>query len=293
MTHRAGVVALFLSFALAAGAEDVKVLIVDGQNNHNWAAMTPFMVKQFKKQGGFQVDVATSPGKKNKDKAAWDSFRPEFKEYDVVLSNYNGKMWPEPVQKAFLEFVEGGGGFLSIHAANNSFQGWKEYNKMIGLGWWNKEKFSRLCLDDEGKEVQMKPGEGPKAGHGPQHEFQLMIRNEKHPITKGMPTLWMHTRDELYHGQRGPAADMQILATAYSAKDKRGTGAHEPMLWIIPYGKGKVVTNVMGHENGKALQCVGFLTLMFRSCEWLATGKVTIPVPGTFPTKDKTSSVVK
>ena len=108
-----------------------------------------------------------------------------------------------------------------------------------------------------------------------------------------MPTSWMHTKDELYHGQRGPAADMQVLATAFSSKDKRGTGMHEPMVWVIPYGKGKVVTNVMGHENGKALQCVGFLTLMFRSCEWLATGKVTIPVPENFPTKDETSSVSK
>jgi hypothetical protein len=53
------------------------------------------------------------------------------------------------------------------------------------------------------------------------------------------------------------------------------------------------VTNVLGHENGKSLQCVGFVTLMNRSVEWLATGKVTLPVPDNFPTADKVSSVAK
>jgi type 1 glutamine amidotransferase len=103
----------------------------------------------------------------------------------------------------------------------------------------------------------------------------------------------MHAQDELYHGQRGPAENMHLLASAWSAKEKGGTGAHEPMLWVIPYGKGKVVTNVMGHENGKSLQCVGFVTLLDRSCEWLATGKVTTPVPAEFPTADKSSGVPK
>src|SRR5207245_2702379 len=65
----------------------------------------------------------------------------------------------------------------------------------------------------------------------------------------------------------------------------------EPMLWVIPYGKGQVVTNVMGHENGKAVQCVGFITIMLRSCEWLATGKVTVPIPDNFPTAEKSSVV--
>ena len=62
---------------------------------------------------------------------------------------------------------------------------------------------------------------------------------------------------------------------------------------MIPYGKGRVVTNVMGHENGLSLQCVGFVTLLGRSCEWLATGKVTLPVPAEFPTADQALTVPK
>jgi type 1 glutamine amidotransferase len=102
-----------------------------------------------------------------------------------------------------------------------------------------------------------------------------------------MPREWMHARDELYHGQRGPAADMHLLATAYSAPDTGGTDAHEPMIWWIPYGKGRVFTTVMGHVGGKddpSIQCIGFQTVMSRGCEWAATGKVTLPIPENFPT---------
>jgi type 1 glutamine amidotransferase len=80
---------------------------------------------------------------------------------------------------------------------------------------------------------------------------------------------------------------MEILATAFSDKAKRGTGTNEPMIWVIPYGKGRVFTTVMGHAMGNdvtAIRCVGFRTVMLRGTEWAATGKVTIPIPEDFPT---------
>ena len=286
----------------------IRVLIIDGQNNHRWQTMTPFMKPQMEKTGRFKVDVSTSPPAKPRRrrgkpaaqetpeqvearKKAWATWRPAFKDYQVIVSNYNGEPWPEEVQRSFEEYVKGGGGVLIVHAANNAFPQWKEYNKMIGLGWRNNKFGPRVYYDGEGKLVRAEPGEGPGAGHGPQHVFQVMTRDADHPITKGFPKLWMHCQDELYHGQRGPAANMRILASAFSKKDPRGTGVHEPMLWVIPYGEGQVVTNVMGHENGKSLRCVGFITIMNRALEWLATGKVTIPVPDNFPTAEKPSAV--
>jgi hypothetical protein len=38
---------------------------------------------------------------------------------------------------------------------------------------------------------------------------------------------------------------------------------------------------------------VGFVTLLGRSCEWLATGKVALPVPADFPTADQVRTVAK
>ncbi len=301
---------LAIALLLVAPQDKIRVLIVDGQNNHNYKAMTPFMKDQLEKSGLFAVDVSTSPpasarpGKNETPerkearekanaglKAQWDAWRPKFKDYKVVISNYNGEPWPTEVNDAFTQFVQDGGGFHAIHAANNEFGRWKEYNQMIGLGWRDNKFGFRVIYNDKDELVRIAPGQDKGAGHGAQHEFKVKVRDPEHPITKGLPPEWMHATDELYHGQRGPAENMRILASAFDDKSKGGTGVQEPMLWIIPFGKGQCVTNVMGHENGKSLQCVGFLTVFLRSTEWLATGKVTIPVPANFPTADKVSSV--
>jgi type 1 glutamine amidotransferase len=288
MLRRIFSLTLLIVFAMSvtASAEPtLKALIVDGQNNHSWQATTPVLKKALESSGLFAVDVATTPPK-GQDISGWS---PEFSKYNVLVLNYNGEMWSEKTQKDFESYVEGGGGVVVVHAANNAFTGWKEYNDMIGLGWRGSSFGDRVTFNDEGKSVRTPKGEGPGAGHGPQHEFQVVVRDTEHPITRGLPSAWMHAKDELYQGQRGPAEHMQILATAYAAPDQRGTGQHEPMLWVIPYGKGRVVTNVMGHAD-YSMKCVGFITTLQRGTEWAATGKVTLPVPEDFPSADKGST---
>ena len=114
-----------------------------------------------------------------------------------------------------------------------------------------------------------------------------MVRDSKHPVTQGMPLEWLHNNDELYDNMRGPIENVDLLATAYS----KGTKAHEPMIWTVSYGKGRVFHTPMGHDVN-AMRCVGFQTTLLRGCEWAATGKVTIAIPKNFPT-DKDVSVVK
>src|SRR5688572_21981934 len=115
----------------ACGAP-MKALIVDGQNNHDWKATTPVLKKILENSGRFQVEVATAPT--NKDAMA--TFRPNFSAHKVIVSNYNGDLWSKETQDSFVQYVKGGGGFVSVHAADNSFPEWPEYNQMIGLGGW-------------------------------------------------------------------------------------------------------------------------------------------------------------
>jgi type 1 glutamine amidotransferase len=105
-----------------------------------------------------------------------------------------------------------------------------------------------------------------------------------------MPREWLHAKDELYHGMRGPAENVRLLATAFDEKKFGGTGANEPMIWTVTYGKGRVFHTPMGHDL-EAMRCVGFLATLQRGTEWAATGKVTIPIPPDFPTAEKTSSI--
>ncbi|MFM9961065.1 MAG: ThuA domain-containing protein [Planctomycetaceae bacterium] len=275
----------------ADAAEKLKLLIVDGQNNHNWKATTPILKEFLTRSGRFDVAVATSPPAKS-PASDWDSFRPKFADFQVVLSNFNngpGEKWPEPVQRDLETFVGGGGGLVIVHAANNAFEQWPEFNKMIGLGWRGAGFGDRITTNDAGEVVRTPKGQGPGAGHGPQHEFAIRLRDTAHPVVKGLPAEWLHAKDELYHGQRGPAADMHLIATAFSDSGKGGTGAHEPMIWWIPYGKGRVFTTVMGHAE-YSMKCVGFQSVVARGSEWSATGQVTLPIPENFPTSEKTSS---
>lgn len=267
--------------------EKLNALIVDGQNNHkNWPETTKMMQSYLETTDLFTVEIArTKPTGTDQD------FKPDFSSYDVVISNYNGAAWPAETRTKFVDYIKGGGGFVVVHAANNAFADWTEYNEMIGLGGWggrNEESGPYVYYDKDGDEIiDKKPGRG--GSHGPQHSFQIIMRDQEHPITKDLPMSWMHMNDELYDSLRGPAANMTILATAYSAADKRGTGRHEPMLMSLSYGEGRVFHTPMGHGNDSQ-ECVGFITVFQRGAEWAASGEVTIEVPEDFPSAEKTSS---
>jgi uncharacterized protein len=275
-----------LSASVTIAAEPIKVLIVDGQNNHrNWPQTTPMMKRYLEQTGLFQVDVATTaPNGTDPD------FKPDFAKYRVVLSNYNGADWPQETQRAFEQFVKNGGGFVVVHAANNAFSNWPAYNEMIGVGGWggrNEKSGPYLYAADDGSVVR-DPAPGPGGHHGPQHPFAIVVRDTQHPITKGMPREWMHANDELYDKLRGPASNVQLLATAYADPAKGGSGRHEPMLFTVKYGEGRVFHTPMGHGNDSQ-ECVGFIVSIQRGTEWAATGKVTQPIPADFPTADAVS----
>jgi type 1 glutamine amidotransferase len=265
----------------------IRVLIIDGQNNHDWKTTTPLLKKVLESARIFSVDVATSPP----TGADMRDFRPKFADYDVVVSNYNGDRWSPEAEKDFEAFVSGGGGFVSVHAADNSFTEWPEYNRMIGIGGWygRTEKHGPyVYVDDKGKVVK-DTTPGPGGNHGPQHEFQIRTRDADHPIMKGLPPVWMHAKDELYEKLRGPAENMNILATAFASPEYNGTGRHEPMLMTLDYGRGRVFHTVLGHAD-YSINCVGFITTLQRGTEWAATGKVRQEVPKDFPTAEKANS---
>ncbi len=282
-------VLFFFVCGVGTHAAALKALIIDGQNNHDWKSSTPHLKSILEETGLFVVDVATT----TTNGTDLTGFKPEFGKYRVIVSNYNGEPWSKETREAFVNYVRSGGGFVSVHAANNSFPEWKEYNEMIGVGGWGgrTEKSGAWLYWDEKINRDLTPG--PGGSHGKQHEFLMETREPTHPIMAGLPAKWMHAKDELYDRLRGPAENLTVLATAFSDKATGGTGRHEPLLFAISYGQGRVFHTALGHNNGKDLtaqKCVGFITTLQRGTEWAATGKVAQKVPVDFPSAEKVSS---
>ena len=271
------------------GARPINVMLLDGESAgayHDWKRVTPVLKKELEETGLFQVDVVTAPLSTSGELSR---FKPEFNKYQVVVLNYDAPDWPADLKDSFERYLQNGGGLVSVHAADNAFPAWKEFNRMTGVGGWrdrNQGAGPRWFYQD-GKLVSDTTA-GPAGSHGARLPFQVTAREPEHPILKGLPRVWMHQGDELYATLRGPGENMHVLATAYSNPANKGTGHDEPMLMTLNYGKGRVFHTTMGHDVS-ALSCVGFIVTFQRGTEWAATGNVTQKAPDGFPTASTVS----
>jgi len=232
----------------------IPVLLLTGANNHDWKRSAPLLKKVLEDSGRFAVTLTEDPSAALEDAATLST-------YGLILSDYNGPDWSATAQKNFMAAVAGGTGFAAVHAANNSFPEWKEYEKMIALTW------------------------RPESGHGEFHEFTVEMDDPTHPITRGLAAF--RTPDELYHKLvRTPGVELKVLASAWSEPARGGTGRREPMITVTHYGRGRVFYHALGHvwpgdpaaNRGcslVALENPGFQALLLRGCEWAATGEVT------------------
>ena len=246
------------------GSGQIKVLLVDGQNNHDWKRCSPVMIDTLKATGRFSIERATI------SKAEVAAFNPDFKKYDVVLSNYNGASWTKKTEESFVKYIKGGGNLVVVHAADNSFPKWKEFNEMIGLE--DGEAVTRRTGPTSLERRQDRTGrlQGRGGSHGRPWEYKVIVRQKEHPITRGLPTEFLQVKEELYDRMRGPAINMEVLATAFA---KGGSERHEPVLMTITYGKGRIFHTVMGHSH-TSMGGVAFQETLIRGTEWAATGKV-------------------
>ncbi|MDD2600426.1 MAG: ThuA domain-containing protein [Kiritimatiellae bacterium] len=295
----------------AHAGDKLRALIVDGQNNHTAWPKTTVMLKDYlEKTGAYEVDVArtqyTWNGTQFKDflplagagesqdlpqPKADPDFKPDFAKYDVVISNLGFKAadWPEPTQRALEEYMQRGGGLVVIHAADNSFPDWKEFNRMIGLGGWGgRTPQHGPYVYYKGDQIVRDTSPGKCGAHAKRNEFVITMRNLEHPITQGLPPQWRTSTDECYSYLRGPAENMIILATGCDSPELQRLERHEPVLMVIDYGKGRVFHTALGHDD-TSWEGVGFILTTLRGIEWAATGKVTIPVPDDFPGVEKTT----
>jgi type 1 glutamine amidotransferase len=236
---------------MSRGLRDmIKTLLITGANNHDWKRSAPFCTNLLEATGLFDVDITEDPSEFLKD-------ADRLKRYGLFLLDYNGPDWSGEAKANFIAAVENGTGLASIHASNNAFIGWSEFEEMLGLLWRDG------CT------------------HGRYHEFKVAVSKETHPITAGMNDFMIC--DELYAGlMNAQKVPYTVLATAYSIPEQKGSGRDEPAAIVLEYGKGRVFQLILGHTYSNmpggpliTFENADFQRLLIRGCEWAATGNVT------------------
>jgi type 1 glutamine amidotransferase len=276
--------AVFAGFA-ARAAEPLSVLILDGESGgpyHDWPRVTAVLERILAEVGLFEVSVATAP-----PAGDFAGFAPNFSAYRAVVLNYDApdERWPAPLKASLERYVEGGGGLVAVHAADNAFPGWRAYNEMLGVGGWRgRDERSGPYWYFRNGALAADEAPGPGGSHGRRVPFEVVVRDASHPIMRGLPGVWMHGDDELYARLRGPGG-MTVLATAWSDPANAGSGRDEPQLMVREHGRGRVFHTTFGHDV-RALSSVDFVVTLQRGTEWAATGDVTQPVPASFPTAE-------
>jgi type 1 glutamine amidotransferase len=275
-----------VALALVGGAPEdpVQLLLVTGCHRHDWVNTTPILVKFLDATGRIKVTVTEDPAKdlNPENLAKYGAILLHYRENDkpqkVDLLDESGKKtgqtrevppqpdrWPEAAEKALLGAVEGGKGLVVVHYATSAFDegkaNWPEYEKLIGGGW-------RVTKKAFGHSRKM-------------FQFKVKVVDGEHPITKGFPAEFLHSKDELYHKSLMVEGNKVLLTGFDDPKlgDERCTGKDENLAWVREHGKGRVFTTVLGHGPDQMRLSPGFQALVARGAEWAATGKVTIPVP--------------
>ena len=150
-----------------------------------------------------------------------------------------------------------GKGHVVIHAGGSSFYEWAEYQELIGGASWKNGV----------------------TDHGPRHAFLVRIAAKNHPVMQGLKDFYIV--EELWH-RTGFSDKVTVLAEAFSAENKGGTGEREPIATANEFGTGRNVSLLLGHDSQK-MGNPGFQVLLLRAVEWAASGKVTIEAPTQLP----------
>ncbi len=251
----------------------ISTLIVTGQDgSHWWKGGSEKLEEILESDGMFEVGEWA---------IGFEQAAERLEGYELVVVNWGGEAPSEEARRKFEQWVADGGGVVVVHSSIVPMADWKEWNKMTGLGAWDlrSEKDGPWVYWEDGRVVyDYTPG---WAGHHAlQHPFTVTHRLPDHPILKGLPEEWEHVKDELYGKARGPAKNMVVLATAWDDPAVGGSGRHEPMLWTVDYGHGRVFVTAMGHAGNDpdmrySMEDAGFQTTLLRGAEWAATGEVT------------------
>jgi putative membrane-bound dehydrogenase-like protein len=219
--------------AHAGQARPIKVLFL-GDNGHHRPALRFRQLQPVLEKRGIHLTYTDKVESLNANLLAG---------YDGLMVYANTtKIAPEQ-EKALLDYVEGGKGFIPIHCASYCFLNSPRYVALVGAQF-------------------QKHGTGV---------FRTVIAEPNHPVMKGYTGF--ESWDETYVHTRHNERDRTVLEYRVEGKVK------EPWTWVRTQGRGRVFYTAWGHDE-RTWGNPGFVDLIERGIRWAtATAVVEGPRP--------------
>ncbi|HLO80437.1 MAG TPA: PVC-type heme-binding CxxCH protein [Chitinophagaceae bacterium] len=220
--------ALSTSLFLGASADKVKEqprrleLLFLGHNSkhHDSEKLASIMTKEYFK-AGLNISYSTDPNVLNEEK---------LRQYDGLILYANYDSISPAQEKALLDFVRGGKGFIPLHCASWCFRNSPEVVELIG-GQFKTHQYD---------------------------SFTAVITDPGHPVMQGIPAFT--TKDETYVHDK-LSKEIKVLSVRMEGDRK------EPYTWVRQYGKGRVFYTAYGHDDNTFLN-QGFLDLVKNGILW-------------------------
>lgn len=221
----------------------VPILLLSGgqREHHGYRDQASYLANLLEDRGKVRVTIV-------EDAAILETPAPAKYAVIVALADRRDPEFKltESQQRALLDFVRSGGGYVSIHGADNAPPDWlPEMKDLLG------GIFSHTGLPD-GKAI---------AG-----TYTVRVADRSHPITRGLEDFTL--KDELYSNLQ-MKDDVRPLATI----DHDGTTW--PVAWTYGYGRGKVFHTTLGHrsfgpDRDDPLRDPNLSRLVAQGIEWVA-----------------------
>jgi len=208
------VLCVALSFGFAQKPKD-KVLIFSLTKGYHHASIADGIkaIKLIGQTDNFEADTTTNPA------LFTDENLKKYKAL-IFLSPTGSTLFNADQQKAIVNFIHKGGGFVGIHAATDCLYDWDWYGKLVGAYFTKHPKIQ---------------------------EAKLQIADHKNLSTNALPNTWVHT-DEWYNfKQVSPEIHVLIKVdeTSYAGGEMN---SDHPIAWYHEFEGGKVFYTALGHQ---------------------------------------------
>jgi hypothetical protein len=173
------------------------------------------------KSRAFTVDYVRG-GKDGKDDAdVKEKMTAEaLKKYDaIIFANTTGDL-PIPDRDAFIDFIKSGKGFVGMHAASDTFHGYKPYAEMLG---------------------------GEFMTHGAQVCVDCLTQDRRSATTRHLRPVWT-IYDEIYIQKNFDRNNVHGLL-GLDKHPNTGVPGDYPISWCKKVGQGRVFYTALGHRE--------------------------------------------